>query len=78
MKNLQIKISENIYIPTGYSTLPRSSQSDTGGSRMETSNSTGFLTNLDNCPIYSDVAALETVTEDHETLGLPKLHTSGS
>ncbi|XP_045481877.1 FERM domain-containing protein 5 isoform X1 [Harmonia axyridis] len=60
----------------GYSTLPRSSQSDTGGSRMETSNSTGFLTNLDNFPIYSDVAALETVTEDHETLGLPKLHTS--
>ncbi|KAK9889274.1 hypothetical protein WA026_004553 [Henosepilachna vigintioctopunctata] len=60
----------------GYSTLPRSSQSDTGGSRMESSSSTGFLTNIDNFPIYSDVAALETVTEDHEALGLPKLHTT--
>ncbi|KAL3289458.1 hypothetical protein HHI36_022882 [Cryptolaemus montrouzieri] len=62
----------------GYSTLPRSSQSDAGGSRMESSNSTGFLTNLDNFPIYSDVAALETVSEDHEALGLPKLHATES
>ncbi|CAG9855198.1 unnamed protein product [Phyllotreta striolata] len=62
----------------GYCSLPRSSHSDVGGSRMETSNSIGLLSGLDNNPsqIYSDVAALETVTEDQEALGATKLRTT--
>ncbi|CAG9828660.1 unnamed protein product [Diabrotica balteata] len=62
----------------GYCSLPRSSHSDVGGSRMESSNSTGLLSGLDNNPsqIYSDVAALETVTEDQEAIGATKLRTT--
>lgn len=46
---------------------------------MESSNSIGLLSGLDNNPtqIYSDVAALETVTEDQEALGVTKLRTTG-
>ncbi|XP_057659909.1 FERM domain-containing protein 5 isoform X2 [Diorhabda carinulata] len=62
----------------GYCSLPRSSHSDVGSSRMESSNSTGLLSGLDNNPsqIYSDVAALETVTEDQEAIGAMKLRTT--
>ena len=63
----------------GYSSLPRSSHSDAGGSRMESSNSTGLLSGLDGNPSqgYSDVAALETVSEDQEAMGASKLRTTG-
>lgn len=63
----------------GYSSLPRSSHSDAGGSRMESSNSTGLLSGLDGNPAqaYSDVAALETVSEDQEAMGASKLRTTG-
>ncbi|KAJ8923535.1 hypothetical protein NQ315_010113 [Exocentrus adspersus] len=62
----------------GYSSLPRSSHSDVGGSRMESSNSTGLLSGLDGNPAqaYSDVAALETVSEDQEAIGGMKLRTT--
>lgn len=63
----------------GYSSLPRSSQSDAGSSRMETSNSAGMLT-LDgnSCTSYcpDNVALLETVSEDQEA-GTFKLRTQG-
>ncbi|CAH0562655.1 unnamed protein product [Brassicogethes aeneus] len=60
----------------GYSSLPRSCHSDAGGSRMESSCSTGILSGLDGIPqAYSDVAALETVCEDPEAMG-SKLRTS--
>ncbi|KAG5900253.1 hypothetical protein JTB14_018233 [Gonioctena quinquepunctata] len=62
----------------GYCSLPRSSHSDVGGSRMESSNSTGLLSGLDGNPsqAYSDVAALETVSEDQEAIGATKLRTT--
>nr|CAH7735542.1 unnamed protein product [Callosobruchus chinensis] len=62
----------------GYSNLPKSSHSDVGGSRIEPSGSTGLLSGLDSYPFatYNDVAALETVTEDHEALGYNKLRTT--
>ncbi|XP_044257641.1 FERM domain-containing protein 5 [Tribolium madens] len=62
----------------GYSSLPRSSHSDAGGSRMESSNSTGLLSGLDGNPsqAYGDVAALETVSEDQEAMGASKLRTT--
>ncbi|KAJ8934885.1 hypothetical protein NQ314_013165 [Rhamnusium bicolor] len=61
----------------GYSSLPRSSHSDVGGSRMESSSSTGLLSGLDGNPqAYSDVAALETVSEDQEAIGGMKLRTT--
>ncbi|XP_060536850.1 FERM domain-containing protein 5 isoform X3 [Cylas formicarius] len=63
----------------GYSSLPRSSHSDVGGSRMECSSSTGLLSGLDGNPAqaYSDVAALETVCEDPEAIGSKRLRTTG-
>lgn len=62
----------------GYSSLPRSSHSDVGGSRMECSSSTGLLSGLDGTLAqgYSDVAALETVCEDQEAIGGKKLRTT--
>lgn len=59
--------------------MPRSSHSDVGGSRMESSSSTGLLSGLDGnlSQTYSDVAALETVSEDQEAIGGTKLRTSG-
>ncbi|XP_076261009.1 FERM domain containing isoform X2 [Rhynchophorus ferrugineus] len=62
----------------GYSSLPRSSHSDVGGSRMECSSSTGLLSGLDCNPAqgYSDVAALETVCEDQEAISGRKLRTT--
>lgn len=53
----------------GYSSLPRSSHSDAGNSRMETSNSAGVLSNLDNVNYMDNIAPLETVTEDQEAAG---------
>lgn len=46
---------------------------------MESSNSTGLLSGLDgpSNPVYSDIAALETVSEDQEGLGGTKLRTTG-
>lgn len=46
---------------------------------MESSSSTGLLSSLDGPPGqgYSDVAALETVSEDHEAMGASKLRTTG-
>nr|XP_023016728.1 FERM domain-containing protein 3-like [Leptinotarsa decemlineata] len=62
----------------GYCSLPRSSHSDVGGSRMESSSSTGLLSGLDGnaSQAYSDVAALETVSEDQEAIGAVKLRTT--
>ncbi|ENN81148.1 hypothetical protein D910_01974 [Dendroctonus ponderosae] len=62
----------------GYSSLPRSSHSDVGASRMESSSSTGLLSGLDGNPVqgYSDVAALETVCEDQEAITAKKLRTT--
>ncbi|XP_030748721.1 FERM domain-containing protein 5 isoform X2 [Sitophilus oryzae] len=62
----------------GYSSLPRSSHSDVGGSRMECSSSIGLLSGLDGNPGqgYSDVAALETVCEDQEAISGRKLRTT--
>ncbi|XP_049818275.1 FERM domain-containing protein 5 isoform X2 [Aethina tumida] len=65
----------------GYSSsLPRSSHSDAGGSRLESSSSTGLLSGLDGNPahaqIYSDIAALETVCEDQEAIERSKLRTT--
>ncbi|XP_018578109.1 FERM domain-containing protein 5 isoform X2 [Anoplophora glabripennis] len=62
----------------GYSSLPRSSHSDVGVSHMESSSSTGLLSGLDGNPsqAYSDVAALETVSEDQEAIGGTKLRTT--
>ncbi|XP_050314455.1 FERM domain-containing protein 5 isoform X2 [Anthonomus grandis grandis] len=62
----------------GYSSLPRSSHSDVGGSRIECSNSTGLLSGLDSNPGqgYSDVNALETVCEDQEAINLKKLRST--
>ncbi|KAB0801133.1 hypothetical protein PPYR_05487 [Photinus pyralis] len=54
----------------GYSSLPRSSHSDVGGSRMEPSTSTGLLSGLEGPSSQSFVdSGLETVTEDQENLG---------
>lgn len=46
---------------------------------MESSNSTGLLSGLDgpSNQIYSDIAALETVSEDQEGIGSTKLRTTG-
>ncbi|KAF2885612.1 hypothetical protein ILUMI_20554 [Ignelater luminosus] len=54
----------------GYSSLPRSSHSDVGGSRMEPSTSTGLLSGLEgpSSQNFGDTA-LETVCEDQETAG---------
>lgn len=62
----------------GYSTLPRSSHSDVGGSRMETSSSVGLLSGLDGNPVqgYTDLAALETVCEDQESISAKRLRTT--
>ncbi|XP_066158142.1 FERM domain-containing protein 5 isoform X1 [Euwallacea fornicatus] len=62
----------------GYSTLPRSSHSDVGGSRMETSSSIGLLSGLDGNPVqgYSDLTALETVCEDQESISARKIRTT--
>ncbi|XP_022915176.2 FERM domain-containing protein 5 [Onthophagus taurus] len=61
----------------GYSSLPRSSHSDVGGSRIENSNSAGLLSSLDTPPQqYGDIASLETVTEDQEAGGVAKLRTT--
>lgn len=64
---------------SGYSSLPRSSHSDVGGSRIEPSNSAGLLSSLDGVPNqnYNDVASLETVTEDQEAIAGTKLRTTG-
>lgn len=64
----------------GYSTLPRSSHSDVGGSRMETSSSVGLLSGLDGNPVqgYTDLAALETVCEDQESISAKRLRTTGT
>lgn len=51
----------------GYSSLPRSSHSDAGGSRMETSSSTGILSFLDGVNYIDNLALLETVSENQET-----------
>lgn len=61
----------------GYSSLPRSSHSDVGGSRIESSSSTGLLSGLDGNPMFSDIAALETVSEDQEGITTSKLRTTG-
>lgn len=63
----------------GYSSLPRSSHSDAGGSRIESSSSTGLLSGIDgtSSQVYGDVAALETVCEDQEAMGSSKLRTTG-
>ncbi|KAF5283387.1 hypothetical protein FQA39_LY04763 [Lamprigera yunnana] len=54
----------------GYSSLPRSSHSDVGGSRMESSTSTGLLSGLEGPPSQSFTdSCLETVTEDQENSG---------
>lgn len=47
---------------------------------MESSNSVGLLSTIDgNSSVnYSDVAALETVSEDQEASGNAKLRTKGS
>lgn len=69
-------LSLNIII--GYSSLPRSSHSDVGGSHMESSNSVGLLSSLDASAgaTYADIAALETVSEDQEA-GSNKLRSKG-
>lgn len=63
---------------TEYSSLPRSSHSDVGGSHMESSNSVGLLSSLDASAgaTYADIAALETVSEDQEA-GSNKLRPKG-
>lgn len=50
----------------GYSSLARSSHSDAGGSRMETSSSAGVLSNIDGINFPDNIALLETVSEDQE------------
>lgn len=68
-----------IIVVVGYSSLPRSSHSDVGGSHIEMSNSAGLLSGLDCGPNqnYSDIASLETVTEDQEGVTGAKLRTIG-
>lgn len=53
----------------GYSSLPRSSHSDVGGSRMEPSTSTGLLSGLEGPSQNFNDSGLETVTEDQENIG---------
>ncbi|KAF5284846.1 hypothetical protein FQR65_LT13398 [Abscondita terminalis] len=53
----------------GYSSLPRSSHSDVGGSRIEPSTSTGLLSGLEGPPQNFVDSGLETVTEDQENIG---------
>ncbi|KAL1492961.1 hypothetical protein ABEB36_011117 [Hypothenemus hampei] len=62
----------------GYSTLPCSSHSDVGGSRMECSSSSGLLSGVDGNSVqgYSDLAALETVCEDQEAIGAKKFRST--
>lgn len=47
---------------------------------MEPSSSTSFLSGFDGSPnqVYNDVAALETVSEDQEAIGGPRLRTTGN